>query len=132
MDYYYATITVQRLDRAQTSATRVKLQPLNLFTFRVQLHVDDVSHNRRVMERLHGHLGGFHVLKNNFGNSQVLFVLRIVQYLDLLDFPEFFAHVGKKSFPDVVVQPGECHLFWRHGADVALIDLQEEREALML
>lgn len=98
-----------------------------LFTFRVQLHVDDVSHNRRVVKRLDGHLSGFHGLKNNFGYSQVLFVLRIVQDLDLLDFSEFFAHVGKKSFPDVVVQPGECHLLRRDGSDVTLVDLWEEK-----
>lgn len=102
----------------------------SLFTFRVQLHVDDVSHNRRVVERLHGHLGGFHGLKNNFSDPQVLLVLRIVQDLDLLDFSKFFAHVGKKSFPDVVVEPGECHLLWRHGADVTLIDLEGEGEEL--
>lgn len=88
--------------------------------------MDDVSHNRRVVKRLHGHFGGFHGLENNFGYPQVLFVLRIVQDLDLLDFSEFFAHVGKKSFPDIVVEPGESHLLWRHGADVTLIDLEEE------
>lgn len=98
-----------------------------MFTFGVQLHVDDVSHNRRLMQRLHGHLGGLHALKNNFGNPQVLLVLRIVQNLHLLDFSEFLAHVGKEPFPDVVVQPRECHLLWGHGADVALIDLEEER-----
>lgn len=97
-----------------------------LFTFRVQLHVDDVSHNRRVVKRLHGHFGGFHALENNFGYPQVLFVLRIVQDLDLLDFSEFFAHFGKKYFPDIVVEPGESHLLWRHRADVTLIDLEEE------
>lgn len=96
----------------------------SLFTFWIQLHVDDVSHNRRVVERLHGHLGGFHRLKNNFGNSQVLFVLRIVQDLDLLDLSKFFAHVRKKSFSDVVVEPGERHLLRRHGADITLVDLQ--------
>lgn len=98
----------------------------SVFTFRVQLHVDDVSHNRRFVQRLHGHLGGLHALKNNFGNSQVLLVLRVVQNLHLLDLPKFLAHVGQKSFPDVVVQPRECHLLWGHRADVALIDLEEE------
>lgn len=98
----------------------------SVFTFRVQLHVDDVSHNRRVVKRLHRNLGGFHVLKNNFGNSQMLFVLRVVQDLDLLDVSEFLAHVSKKSFPDVVVEPGERHLLRRHRADVTLIDLQEQ------
>ena len=100
----------------------------SLFTFRVQLHVDDVSHNRRVVQRLHGHFGGFHRLENNFGNPQVLLVPRIVQDLHLLDVSEFLAHVGKKSFPDVVVEPGECHLLRRHGADVTLIDLEEQGE----
>lgn len=94
-----------------------------VFTFRVQLHVDFVSHNRCVVQRLHGQLGRLHRLKNNFGNPQVLLVLRIVQNLDLLDFAEFFAHVGKKSLPDVVVQPGECHLLGGHRADVTLVDL---------
>lgn len=102
----------------------------SLFTFWVQLHVDEVSHNRRLVKRLHGHFGGFHVLKNNFGDPQVLFVLRIVQDLDLLDFPKFFAHVRKKSFPNVVVKPGERHLLRGHGADVALVDLEEESEGL--
>lgn len=97
-----------------------------MFTFRVQLHVDDVSHNRRVVQRLHGHLGGLHVLKNNFGNSQVLFVLRVVQNLHLLDFSKFLAHVGEESFPDVVVEPRERHLLGGHGPDVALVDLEEE------
>lgn len=97
-----------------------------MFTFGVQLHVDDVSHNRRFVQRLHGHLGGLDVLKNNFSNPQVLFVLRVVQNLHLLDFSVFFAHVGKKSFPDVVVQPRERHLLRGHGADVALVDLEEE------
>lgn len=97
-----------------------------MFTFRVQLHVDDVSHNRRFVQRLHGHLGGLYALKNNFGNSQVLFVLWVVQNLHLLDFSKFFAHVGKKSFPDVVVEPCECHLLGGHRADVALIDLEGE------
>lgn len=104
----------------------------SLFTFRVQLHVDDVSHNRRVVKRLHCHLGGFHGLKNHFGNSKMLFVLRIVQDLDLLDFSKLFAHVGKKSLPDVVVQPGECHLLRRHRADITLIDLQREWDELTL
>ena len=98
----------------------------SLFTFRVQLHVDDVSHHRRVVERLNCHFGGLHGFKHNFGYSQVLFVLRVVQDLHLLDLAEFFAHVREKSFPDVVVQPGERHLLRRHGADVALIDLGEE------
>ena len=98
----------------------------SLFTFRVQLHVDEVSHNRRLVKRLHSHFGSFHVLKNNFSNPQVLLILRIVQDLDVLDFSEFFAHVAKKSFPDVVVQPGECHLLGRHRADITLIDLEEE------
>lgn len=98
----------------------------SLFTFRVQLHVDEVSHNRRLVKRLHGHFGSFHILKNNFGNPQVLFVLRIVQDLHLLDFSKLFAHVGEKSFPNVVVQPGECHLLRRHRADITLVDLEEE------
>lgn len=102
-----------------------------VFTFRVQLHVDDVSHNRRVVERLHGHLGGFHRLENNFSYPQVLLVLRIVQDLHLLNLPEFFAHVSKESFPDVVVQSGECHLLGGDGADVALIDLRGGMRAVM-
>lgn len=102
-----------------------------LFTFRVQLHVDDVSHHRRVVERLNGHLGRLHGFKNNFGYPQVLFVLRIVQDLDLLDISELLAHVGKKAFPDVVVQPGERHLLWGYGADVTVIDLGRERQELM-
>lgn len=97
----------------------------SLFTFRVQLHVDDISHNRRVVERLHGHFGGFHGLKNHLCNSQVLLIFGIVKDLHLLDVSKFLAHVGKKSFPDVVVQPGECHLLWRNSADVTLIDLRE-------
>lgn len=102
----------------------------SVFTFWVQLHVDDVSHNRRVVERLHGHLGSFHGLENNFSYSQVLLVLRVVEDLDLLYFTKLFAHVGKKSFPNVVVQPGECHLFWGHGTDITLVDLQEERKLI--
>lgn len=97
-----------------------------MFTFRVQLHVDDVSHNRRLMQRLHRHFGGLHALENYFGNSQVLFVLRIIQNLHLLDFAEFLAHVGEEPFPDVVVEPRERHLLRRDGADVALVDLEEE------
>lgn len=75
------------------------------------------------MQRLHGHLGRLDVLKNHFSYSQVFLVLRIVQDLHLLDVSEFLAHVGEKPLPDVVVEPGECHLLRGHGADVALIDL---------
>lgn len=103
-----------------------------MFTFRVQLHVDEVSHNRRVVERLHGHLGGFNRLENDFGDAQVLLVLGIVQDLHLLDLPEFFAHVSEESFPDVVVEPGERHLLGGHGADVAVVDLRAERQAVMI
>lgn len=98
----------------------------SLFTFRVQLHVDDVSHHRRVVQRLNSHLGGLDVLENNLGYSQVLFVLRVVQDLNLLDVSKFFAHVREKPFPDVVVEPGKGHLLWGHGANIALIDLGEE------
>lgn len=101
-----------------------------MFTFWVQLHVDEVSHNRRVVERLHGHLGGFHRLKNNFGDARVLLILGIVQYLHLLDLPEFFAHVSEEPFPDVVVEPRERHLLGGHGADVAIVDLRAERQPL--
>lgn len=99
-----------------------------MFTFGVQLHVDDVSHNRRLVQRLHRHFGRLHVLKNNFSNPQVFLVLRIVQDLHLLDFSELLAHVGEESLPDVVVQPGERHLLGGHRADVALIDLQDEQD----
>lgn len=98
----------------------------SLFTFRVQLHVDNVSHHGRVVQRLNSNLGGFHTLKNNFSYSQVLFILRVVQDLDLLDISKLFAHVREKSLPDVVVQPGERHLLWRHWADIKFIDLGEE------
>lgn len=105
---------------------------LTLFTSGIELHVDDVSHNRRVVQRLHGQLGGFDALKNNFGYSQVLLVVRIVKNLHLLDFSDFFAHVGEKSFPNIVVQSGECHLLWRHGTDVPLIDLVRTKNGMML
>lgn len=87
--------------------------------------MDEVSHNRRLVKRLHRHLGCLHVLKNHFGDPQVLLVLRIVQDLHLLDVAKFFAHVIKKALPDVVVEAGERHLLGRHGADVTLVDLEE-------
>lgn len=92
--------------------------------------MDDVPHNRRVVERLHGHLSSFHRLENNFGDAGVLLVLGIIQYLHLLDLPEFFAHVSEEPFPDVVVEPRERHLLGGHGADVAIVDLRAERQPL--
>lgn len=104
----------------------------SLFTFRVQLHVDDVSHHGRVVQRLHGPFGGLDALENNLGYPQVLFVLRVVQDLDLLDVSELFAHVREEPFPDVVVEPGKGHLLRGHGPHVALVDLGEGRQELVL
>lgn len=101
---------------------------ITVFTFWVQLHVDKVSHNRCVVERLNSWFGSFHALKNNFSNPQVLLVLRIVQDLHLLDDPELLAHVRKKSFPDIVVQSGKCHLLGRHRTNIKLIDLEKGGE----
>lgn len=67
---------------------------IRLFTFRVQLHVDNVSHHRSVVEILNGVLCRLYGAEKNFCDSQMLFVLGIVQNFHLLYVTEFLAHVG--------------------------------------
>lgn len=86
--------------------------------------MDDVSHDRRVVQVLDSILRRLDGSENNFSYSEMFFVLRIVQYLHLLDVAELLAHVGEESLSDVVIEFGERDLLRGNTADVTLIDLR--------
>ncbi len=96
-------------------------------TFRVQLHVDDVAHDRRVVQVLDSILRRLDGSEYNFSNSEMLFILRIVQDVHLLNIAELLAHVGEESLSDVVVEFGERDLLRGHATDVTLIDLRKRK-----
>lgn len=93
-------------------------------TFCIQLHVDDVAHDRGVVKVLHSLPGTLDSGKDNFGNAQVLLVLGVVENLHLFHFAVFLAHVGQKVFTDVVVQLGKGDLLGRHWPHVKFINLE--------
>lgn len=93
-------------------------------TFCIQLHVDDVAHDRGVVKVLHSLPGTLDSGKDDFGNAQVLLVLGVVEDLHLFHFAVFLAHVGQKVFTDVVVQLGKSDLLGRHWPHVKFINLE--------
>lgn len=88
--------------------------------------MDDVAHDRRVVQVLDSFFRRFDGSKYNFSNSEMLFVLRIVQNLHLLNIAELLAHVSKESLSDVVVEFGEGDLLRRHATNITLIDLRKK------
>lgn len=95
-----------------------------MYTFRINFHMDDVSHDGRPMEVLRRLSRAPHRVKDYLCNSQVLLVLGIVEYFHVFDVPIFVAHVSEKRLPHIVVQLGKRHFFGRNGANVPLINLK--------
>ncbi len=89
--------------------------------------MDDVAHNRRVVQVLDSILRRLDGSEYNFSNSEMLFILRIVQNVHLLNIAELLAHVGEESLSDVVVEFGERDLLRGHATDVTLIDLRKRK-----
>lgn len=93
-------------------------------TFCIQLHMDDVAHDRGVVKVLDSLPGTLDSGKDHFGNAQVLLVLGVVENLHLFHFTVFLAHIGQKVFTDVVIQLGKGDLLGRHWPHVKLINLE--------
>lgn len=89
--------------------------------------MDDVAHDRRVVQALDSILRRLDGSEYNFSNSEMLFILRIVQNVHLLNIAELLAHVGEESLSDVVVEFGERDLLRGHAPDVTLIDLRKRK-----
>lgn len=93
-------------------------------TFCIQLHVDDVAHDRGVVKVLDSLPGSLDSGKDHFGNAQVLLVFGVVENLHLLHFTILLAHVSQEVFTDVVVQLGKGDLLGGHWPHVKLINLE--------
>ncbi len=89
--------------------------------------MDDVAHDRRVVQVLDSILRRLDGSEYNFSNSEMLFILRIEQNVHLLNIAELLAHVGEESLSDVVVEFGERDLLRGHATDVTLIDLRKRK-----
>lgn len=85
--------------------------------------MDDVAHDRRVVQVLDSIFRRFDGSEYNFSNSEMFFVLRIVQNLHLLNIAELLAHVSEESLSDVVVEFGERDLLRGHATNITLVDL---------
>lgn len=89
--------------------------------------MDDVAHDRRVVQVLDSILRCLDGSEYNSSNSEMLFILRIVQNFHPLNIAEPLAHVGEESLSDVVVEFGERDLLRGHATDVTLIDLRKRK-----
>lgn len=88
--------------------------------------MDDVAHDRGVVQVLDGFSRPLDGGKDHFGNAQVLLVLGVVEDLHLFHLPVFLAHVGQEVFADVVIQLGEGDLLGGHRPHVELVDLERQ------
>jgi len=92
--------------------------------------VDDVAHDRSVVQVLDSIFRRLDSSEHNFSYSEMLFVLRVVQNLHSLNIAELLAHVSEKSLFDVVVEFGERDLLRGHATDVTIIDLRKQNDSL--
>lgn len=90
--------------------------------------MNDVSHDRGVVQMLDGVLRSSRVGEQHPGQTQVLPGLGMKQDLHLLHFTKLGAHFCQERLLDVVIEPGEGHLFEGYGAHVELIELWQKKK----
>lgn len=100
----------------------------SVLTFNVQLGVDDVAHDRRVVQLLHRVLGSPGAGEQDPGQAQVLPGLWVEQDLHLLHLAKLGAHLRQEGLLDVVVETGERHLLEGNGTHVELVELSRRKE----
>ena len=88
--------------------------------------MDDVAHDRGVVELLHCVLGSSGTGEEHPGQAQMLPGLGVKQDLHLLHLAELGAHLGQEGLLDVVIEAGERHLLEWNLADVELIQLRRK------
>lgn len=100
----------------------------SVLTFDVQLGVDDVAHDRRVVQLFHCVLGSPGAGEQDPGQAQMLPGLWVEQDLHLLHLTKLGAHLCQEGLLDVVVKTGKCHLLEGNGTHIELVELRR-REA---
>lgn len=111
--------------------------PNKLFciTFDIQLSMNDVAHDRSVVQMLDSVLGSPGAGEQYPGQAQVLPGLWMKQDLHLLHLSKLGAHVRQEGLLDVVIESCKGHLFERYGAHIKFIKLQRgmlQREILVI
>lgn len=99
-----------------------------LLTFDVQLSVDDVAHDRRIVQVLHGVLGSPGAGEQDPGQAQVLPGLWVEEDLHLLHLAKLGAHLRQEGLLDVIIEAGECHLLERNWTHIELVQLSRREE----
>lgn len=102
----------------------------SLLTFDVQLSVNDVAHDRRVVQVLHRVLGSSGAGEQDPGQAQVFPGLWVEQDLHLLHLAKLGTHLRQEGLLDVVIEAGKRHLLEGNWTHIELVQLsrREGRE----
>lgn len=92
-------------------------------TFYIQLSMNDVTHDRSVVQMLDCVLSSSGAGKQHPGQAQVLPGLGVKQDLHLLHLTKFCTHFCQKGLLDVVIQSSKAHLLEGYGTHIELIKL---------
>lgn len=86
--------------------------------------MDDISHDRSIVQVLDSFLRPPCAGEEHLGQAQVLAVLGVIKDLNLLNITILFAHISQEGFLDVVIEPGKGHLLQRDLAHIEFIQLK--------
>lgn len=103
----------------------------SVLTLDVQLSVDDVAHDRRVVQVLHRVLGSSGAGEQDPGQAQMLPGLWVEQNLHLFHLAKLGAHLRQKRLLDVVIEAGKRHLLEGNGTHVELVQLSRREKRWM-
>lgn len=100
-------------------------------TFYIQLSVNDVPHDRGVVQLLDRVLGSSGAGEQHPGQAQVLPCLGVKQDLHLLHLAELGAHFGQEGLLDVVIESSKGHLLEGYWTHVELIELRRKNKVFV-
>lgn len=90
--------------------------------------MDDVAHDRGVVQVFNCVFGSPGAGEENASQAQVLTGLRMKQDLHFFHLAKLGAHVQQERFFDVIIQSGKRHLFQWNWTHVVLIQLMGTRK----
>lgn len=85
--------------------------------------MNDVAHDRRVVQVLHCVLGSSGAGEEHSGQAQVLPGLGVKQDLHLLHLTKLGTHFCQEGLLDVVIEPRKRHLLEGYGTHVEFVEL---------
>lgn len=98
-------------------------QIMHWLTFYIQLSMNDVTHDRSIVQLLDCVLGSSGASKQHPGKAQVLPGLGVKQDFHFLHLTELGTHLCQERLLDVVIEPGKGHLLEGYGTHIELIKL---------